>query len=81
MGGPDMAAGVGDLHTRLARHLHEISLELGTDAMATAAEYAATALEAGTLYPGDELERFLVDVARAVRASSKDLTKHTPFGA
>jgi hypothetical protein len=78
--GGNLASGVGELHDRLAGMLHAISLEHGTDAMSTAAEYAAFALEAGALYPGDELEAFLREVAGAVRATSKDLTKSTPFG-
>jgi hypothetical protein len=78
--GGDLAAGVGVLHEQLAGHLHAISLEHGTDAMSTAAEYAAASLEAGSLYPGDELEVFLGTVARSVRATSRDLTKRTPFG-
>ena len=77
----DLAAGVSQLHDRLATHLHAISLEHGTDAMSTAAEYAATALEAGAIYPGDELEGFLASVAASARTTSKELTRHTPFGA
>ena len=76
----DIAAGVGALHERLSRLLHAISLEHGSDAMATAAEYAVAALEAGSLYPGDELEAFLRQVAASVRATSKGLTRTTPFG-
>ncbi len=76
----DMATGVASLHDRLARLLHELSLEHGTDAMSTSAEYAAAALEAGSIYPGDELDAFLRDVAASVRATSKDLTRSTPFG-
>lgn len=75
----DVAAGVTTLHDRLARVLHVISLEHGTDAMSTAAEYAAAALEAGSLYPGDELESFLRDVSAGVRATSKDLTRSGPL--
>lgn len=74
------ANGVGALHERIARLLHELSLEHGTDAMSTAAEYAASALEAGILYLGEELETFLRDVTASVRATSKDLTRSTPFG-
>ncbi len=48
--------------------------------MSTAAEYAATALEAGSLYPGDELEAFLRTVAAGVRTTAKELTKSNPFG-
>lgn len=77
----DLASGVAALHERLASQLHAISLEHGTDAMSTAAEYAATALDSGSLYPGDELEAFLTRVAGDVRATSKALTKSTPFGA
>jgi hypothetical protein len=77
----DVAGGVGSLHDRLARLLHALSLEHGTDAMSTAAEYAAAALEAGSLYPGDELEAFLRDVTASVRTTSKELTRSTPFGA
>lgn len=79
--GTDVAEGVTALHDRVARLLHAISLEHGTDAMSTAAEYGATALEAGTMYPGDELEAFLREVAAGVRATAKDLTRSTPFGA
>lgn len=79
--GNNVAAGVTELHGRIAKLLHSISLEHGTDAMSTAAEYGAAALEAGTLYPGDELEAFLREVAAGVRATSKDLTKSTPFRA
>lgn len=75
-----VADGVTELHDRLAKLLHAISLEHGTDAMSTAAEYAASALEAGSLYPGDELEAFLREVAAGVRATSKELTRSTPFG-
>ncbi|MCW2921205.1 MAG: hypothetical protein JWL76_1079 [Thermoleophilia bacterium] len=78
--GGDIAEGVVELHDRLSQLLHAISLEHGTDAMSTAAEYAARAQEAGSLYPGDELETFLRDVAAGVRATAKDLTKSTPFG-
>ncbi len=74
-------ADVAALHDRLAKLLHAISLEHGTDAMSTAAEYGAAALEAGSLYPGDELEVFLRDVAAGVRATAKELTRSTPFGA
>lgn len=77
----DLAAGIGELHGRIASRLHAISLEHGSDAMSTAAEYAATALEAGSLYPGDELDAFLTEVAARVRATSKGLAKSTPFGA
>lgn len=77
----DLPTGVAQLHDRLAAHLHALSLEHGTDAMSTAAEYASTALDAGSIYPGDELEAFLTQVAAAVRATSKDLTRSTPFGA
>lgn len=76
----DVAAGVGALHGRLATRLHGISLEHGTDAMSTAAEYAAAALESGSLYAGEELEAFLGDVARSVRATSKELTRTQPYG-
>lgn len=77
----DVATGVGVLHGRLAACLHRISLEHGTDAMSTAAEYAAVALESGSLYPGEELDAFLAQVARSVRATAKDLTRPTQFGA
>lgn len=77
----DVAAGVGALHGRLATRLHRISLEHGTDAMSTAAEYAAAALESGTLYPGEELDTFLVEVARSVRTTARDLMRSTPFRA
>lgn len=77
----DLAEGVGALHGRIARHLHGLSLEHGTDAMSTAAEYAAASLEAGSIYSGDELDAFLTDVARSVRATSRNLTRSTPFGA
>ena len=77
----DLAHGVGDLHDRLARLLHGISLEHGTDAMSTAAEYAAAAIDAGSLYPGDELDAFLGGVALAARTTSRELMKGTPFGA
>lgn len=76
-----VAEGVGALHARLAGRLHRISLEHGTDAMSTAAEYAAAALEAGSIYPGDELDTFLGEVARSVRATAKDLTRTAPYGA
>ncbi|MCW2928870.1 MAG: hypothetical protein JWM86_2838 [Thermoleophilia bacterium] len=75
----DTAAGVGAWHDRTSRLLHAISLEHGTDAMATAAEYGAAALEAGSIYPGDELDAFLREVAASVRATSRDLTKASPF--
>lgn len=77
----DLARGVCDQHDRIAHVLHAISLEHGTDAMNTAAEYAATALDTGSLYPGEELETFLRDVAGRVRATARDLTKSTPYGA
>ncbi len=76
----DTAAGVAALHDRISRVLHALSLEHGTDAMSTAGEYAAAALEAGTIYPGDELEEFLRHVCASARATSKELTKSTPFG-
>lgn len=79
--GNDVAQGVGELHARIATLLHGISLEHGNDAMATAAEYGAVALESGVLYAGDELESFLQDVAASVRATSRELAKGTPFGA
>lgn len=78
--GNDLAAGVAAEHDRVAHTLHEISLEHGTDAMNTAAEYAACALEAGSLYHGEELDTFMRDVAVSVRNTSRELTKHTPFG-
>jgi hypothetical protein len=77
----DVAGGVASMHDRVSTVLHEVSLEHGTDAMATAAEYAAAALDAGTLYPGEELEAFVRSVAAGARATSKELTRHTPFGA
>ncbi len=76
----DTAEGVSQLHDRVSIVLHEITLEHGTDAMATAAEYATAALDVGTLYPGDELEAFLRSVAASTRSTSKELTRHTPFG-
>lgn len=76
----DLAVGVAERHDQVAHVLHELSLEHGTDAMVAAAEYAETALEAGSLYPGDELDEFLRSVAAAARATSRDLTKSTPFG-
>jgi hypothetical protein len=78
--GSDFAAGVAEHHGHLSRVLHEIQLEHGSDAMNTAGEYAAAALESGSLYPGEELDSFLRSVAASVRATSKDLTKNTPFG-
>lgn len=78
--GNDLAAGVSERHDQVARVLHEVSLEHGTDAMNTAAEYAAAAIDAGSIYPGEELETFLRDVAGAVRATSRELTKSSPFG-
>ncbi|MCW2961272.1 MAG: hypothetical protein JWM90_1659 [Thermoleophilia bacterium] len=75
----DVAAGVAEFHERCARLLHAVSLEHGTDAMSTASEYAVTSLEAGLLYP-DELDSFIRSVAGSVRATSRDLTKATPFG-
>lgn len=76
----NLAAGVAERHDQVSRLLHEISLEHGADAMNTAAEYAATAIEAGSIYPGQELETFLRHVAAAVRSTSRELTKSTPFG-
>lgn len=76
----DIAAGVGALHARLSRLLYSISLEHGSDAMATAAQYAVSALDAGSLYPGSELESFIGQVAASVRMTAKDLTRSTPFG-
>jgi tRNA A37 threonylcarbamoyltransferase TsaD len=72
--GPSLAEGVGEQHDHVARLLQELSLEHGTEAMSTAAEYAAVALEAGSLYVGEELDSFLRDVAGSVRATSKELT-------
>ena len=77
----DLAAGVGAQHDHIATVLHEISLEHGTDAMSTAAEYADAALQAGSLYAGEELDTFLPSVAASVRSTSRELTKSTPFGA
>lgn len=76
----DLAQGVAQRHDRIARVLHEISLEHGTDAMNTAAEYAAAALDAGSIYQGEELEDFLRSVAAAVRTTTRELSKSTPFG-
>ena len=78
--GSDFAAGVAEHHDHLCHVLHEIQLEHGSDAMNTAGEYAAAALESGALYPGEELDSFLRNVAASVRATSKDLSKSTPFG-
>jgi hypothetical protein len=80
IGGASIAAGVGEHHDHVARLLQELSLEHGTDAMSTAAEYAAVALEAGSIYVGEELDSFLREVAGSVRATSKELTRSTPFG-
>jgi hypothetical protein len=77
----DAAVSVGAWHDRFARLLHAVSLEFGTEAMATASEYAATALEHGLLYPSDELDAFIRTVASSVRTTSRDLLKGTPFGA
>jgi hypothetical protein len=76
----DLAEGVAEHHTHVSKVLHEIQLEHGSDAMNTAAEYAAAALEAGSLYPGEELDAFLRSTASAVRNTSRDLMKSTPFG-
>ena len=76
----DLAAGVAEHHDQISHVLHEIQLEHGADAMNTAGEYAAAALEAGSLYPGEELDTFLRAIAASVRATSRDLTKSTPFG-
>jgi hypothetical protein len=81
IGGGDLVDGVGELHAHVAGLLHAISLEHGSDAMATAADYAAAALHAGSLYPGAELDAFLARVAASVRTTSKELTRATPFGA
>lgn len=78
--GNDLAAGVAEHHDQISRVLHEIQLEHGSDAMNAACEYAAAALEAGSLYPGEELDTFLRSIAASVRATSRDLTKSTPFG-
>ena len=80
LGGSDTATEVARWHDRISRLLHAISLEHGTDAMSTAAEYAAAALESGALYAGDELDAFLRSVSSAVRATSRDITKSSPFG-
>ena len=76
----DLAQGVGERHDHISRVLHEISLEHGSDAMNTAGEYAAAALQAGSIYQGEELEAFLRTVAASARATSRELTKSTPFG-
>lgn len=76
----DLATGVGERHDHISRVLHEISLEHGSDAMNTAAEYAAAALEAGSIYQGEELEAFLRTVAASARTTARELTKSTPFG-
>ena len=80
LGGSDTATEVAKWHDRISRLLHSISLEHGTDAMSTAAEYAVAALESGTLYAGDELDAFLRSVAASVRTTSREITKSSPFG-
>lgn len=76
---PDLAGAVATHHDDVARVLHDISLEHGTDAMDAASDYAEAALAAGSLYPGEDLERFLRHVAAAVRATSRTLARAAPF--
>jgi hypothetical protein len=78
--GSDLAAGVAEHHDQICHVLHEIQLEHGSDAMNTAGEYAAAALESGSIYPGEELDSFLRTIATAARTTARDLTKSTPFG-
>lgn len=76
--GTGFADGIATLHDQLARCMHDISLEFGMEPMVAAAEYAAAALETGSIYPGDELEAFLRRIAASVRATSKQLSRSTP---
>lgn len=71
----DVAAGIGDMHDRVAHLFDEVTRDYGTDTMVAAAEYAAAALEAGLIYPGDEVEHFVRAVARSVRATTRALAK------
>ena len=79
MHGSNVATGVAAWHERVARLLHQIALEHGSEAMSAAAEYAVAAMEAQLLYAGEELDEFLKDVAAAVRATSRDISRHAPF--
>ena len=78
--GGDLSSGVAEHHDQICHVLHAIQLEHGSDAMNTAGEYAAAALESGSLYPGEELDTFLRTIAASARSTARDLTKSTPFG-
>jgi len=78
--GNDPAVSVSEWHDRTARMLHDVSMDHGTEAMATTTAYAVAVLNGGMLYPGDELEEFLRHVGAAVRATFRDVAKAHPAG-
>jgi hypothetical protein len=71
----DIATEIADMHNRTARLLDQIVRDHGTDTMEVAAEYAATALEAGLIYTGQELDQFLHRISGAVRSTTRQLLK------
>lgn len=73
----DAASSVARWHDGIAASLHAVAIDFGTEATSTAAEYGVAALEAGVLYPGDELEAFLREVGGAVRATTRRLATGT----
>ena len=71
----DIATEIAEMHNRIARLLDQIVRDHGTDTMEVAAEYAATALDAGLIYTGQELDQFLTRIAGAVRSTTRQLLK------
>lgn len=73
----DVASTIASMHDSLARVLDDLSRTYGADATNIAAEYAASALDAGLIYPGAETEQFIREITESVRATSRDLAKST----
>ena len=71
--GGDAAQAIGELYASVCESLHGVSLEHGSEAMATAAELAEAAIDNGLLYPGAETMAFLSGMGEYAREAHKEI--------
>lgn len=61
--------------------LRQVDVEVGSDAMVAAAEFAVSSIEAGLLFSRDESAEFIVSIAESYRSTTSRLGGASGIGA
>lgn len=67
------ASSVGEFYKACARALQEVEIEVGAEAMNSAAEFTITSIRVGLIYAGGEALEFVNQVSQHIREANRQL--------